>query len=665
MKKILIVLLLSTLLVLSACNNGVVIPGGTGGSNVVKYLPRFNSCQELETGFKNARESGRSFGAFEKANAQIGGILAGDAESVAASPDYSETNIQVEGVDEADIVKTDGNYIYTLSGRNLVIARAYPADNAEILSITGLNDLQPNELFIDNDMLLVFGNKNINIESNIYSQGKAVIREYPNYVSVISADLYDISDRESPTLVRSIEFEGNYVTSRKIDDDVYAVINSYPRFYADDITTEEIVPKFRDMNEYEIKYSKETKSFENVAKCGDIGYLPPINPRMFTTVASISMSNENTPVNKEVVVGSGENVYASLNNLYIAETNNNYGIVREAVGRIAGGSNTQNTVVHKFALDEGRVLYQGNGEVPGRILNQFSMDEKDGFFRIATTISGYSNNQDTSTNNLYVLDDDLDIIGKLEGVAPGESIYSVRFIGDRGYMVTFRHIDPLFVIDLSDPRNPRVLGKLKIPGYSDYLHPYDETHLIGIGKEVDASIDADKVHTEGAIYYTAIQGVKLAIFDVSDVEHPIELHKEVIGDRGTESLATSDHKAFLFDRNKNLLVIPITVAELAEGQPKNMQGDFVFQGAYVYDISLNKGFSLRGKITHFDDDQEFKKSGYYFRGGKDEIRRSLYIDEILYTISQGRIQLNSLEDLETIKKLDIPVKEDYSGPIYY
>lgn len=665
MKKILIVLLLSTLLILSACNNGVVIPGGTGGSKVVKYLPKFNSCQELEAGFKNARESGRSFGAFEKADAQIGGILAGVAESAAASPDYSETNIQVGGVDEADIVKTDGNYIYTLSGKNLVIARAYPSDRAEILSITGLNDLQPNELFIDDEMLLVFGNENIRMEPNIYSKGQEAVREYPNYIGVISADLYDISDRESPVFVRSIEFEGNYVTSRKIDDNVYVVVNSYPRFYGDDIVAEEIVPKFRDMNEYELKYSKDTKSFENAARCGDIGYLPPINPRMFTTVASISMSNENAPVNREVVVGSGENVYASLDNLYIAETNNNYGVVRGAVGKIAGGSNTQNTVVHKFALDKGEIIYNGNGEVPGRILNQFSMDEKDGFFRIATTISGYSNNKDTSTNNLYVLDSDLDIAGRLEGVAPGESIYSVRFMGNRGYMVTFRHIDPLFVIDLSNPRNPRVLGKLKIPGYSDYLHPYDEKHLIGIGKEVDASIDADKVHTEGAVYYTAIQGVKLAIFDVSDVEHPVEMYKEVIGDRGTESLATSDHKAFLFDRNKNLLVIPMTVAELREGQPKNMQGDFVFQGAYVYDISLDNGFILRGKITHFDDDQEFKKSGYYFRGGKDEIRRSLYVGDVLYTISQGRIQLNSLKDLETIKKLEIPVEEAYPGPRYY
>jgi uncharacterized secreted protein with C-terminal beta-propeller domain len=279
------------------------------------------------------------------------------------------------------------------------------------------------------------------------------------------------------------------------------------------------------------------------------------------------------------------------------------------------------------------------------------MDEYDGYFRIATTISGYADNRDTSTNNVYVLDNALKATGSLEDVAPGESIYAVRFMGKRAYLVTFLHVDPLFVIDLSQPADPRILGKLKIPGYSDYLQPYDETHLIGIGKEVDPSIDADLIHTENAVYYTAIQGVKLAIFDVSDVANPIEVYKEVIGDRGTESPAARDHKAFLFDRGKGLVIIPVTVAQLQPGQPKNAQGEYVFQGAYVYNLTMEDGFVLRGKVTHYDTNEAFLKSGEYFYGGQSNITRSIYIGNILYTLSESRLQLNDLTSMATIRKL--------------
>jgi inhibitor of cysteine peptidase len=302
------------------------------------------------------------------------------------------------------------------------------------------------------------------------------------------------------------------------------------------------------------------------------------------------------------------------------------------------------------------VTYVATGKAKGHILNQFAMDEHDGYFRIATTISGYVNNRDTSTNNVYVLDSALKATGALEDVAPGESIYAVRFMGKRAYMVTFLHVDPLFVIDLSQPAAPRILGKLKIPGYSDYLHPYDETHLIGIGKEVDASIDANLVHTENAVYYTAIQGVKLALFDVKDVANPIEVYKEVIGDRGTESLAAQDHKAFLFDKEKGLLVIPVTLAELKPGQPKNMQGEYVFQGAYVYNLTLKNGFNLKGKVTHYDTTDAFQKSGQYFYGGQSDITRSLYINNVLYTLSQSRLQLNDLASLANLRVLPFDVK---------
>ncbi|MFH1641808.1 MAG: beta-propeller domain-containing protein [Nanoarchaeota archaeon] len=613
-----------------------------------KEMKTFGSGDELLQAFEDAQNSGTNWfgGVMTK------GVMMEAAVDTLAAPqaaggserEYSETNIQVEGVDEADIIKTDGDYIYTLAQGNLVIVKAYPASKAEILSTTEINNFYPQELFIQGDRLLLFGTANYMYEDKV---------GMPNsrHISVMSVKLYDISDRKELELLKSIDFEGSYLTSRKIGSDAYFVVNSYPH-YTQNPLCEDIVPLYR---EGTTNKQPDLDEMKPIARCVDIGYIEPIQAGNFITIASISMTNGD--VEKEVIVGSGQNVYASLGNLYIAQTSwPRY----SALGKLKE-DNVQKTVITKFELDNGKIEFLGTGEVKGHILNQFSMDEFDNHFRIATTISEYSNNKDLSTNNMYVLDDNLEVVGKLEGVAPGESIYSVRFMGKRGYMVTFRHVDPLFVIDLSDHKNPEVLGKLKIPGYSDYLHPYDETHLLGIGKEVDASIDEDKVHTEGAVYYTAIQGVKLALFDVSDVENPIEMYKEVIGDRGTESEATSDHKAFLFDKEKGLLVIPMTVAELKSGQPKNMQGEYTFQGAYVYDVTLKDGFDLRGRVTHYDDDEAFKKSGYYFRGDSS-IKRSLYIEDVLYTLSDNRLQLNDLKELDRLEILKFEKGNDPGRP---
>jgi len=431
-------------------------------------MPTFESGEDLIMAFKEANDP--TF--LEK----VGGVFSGGArmmttdmavaESTSAgsvapsSNDYSKTNVQVQGVDESDIIKTDGDYIYTITQGSLVIVDAYPASKAEILSTTKIDGFIPTELFIHNDRLLVFGYSSYEIERPV---GKLVEeRYYPRQIGTMSVKLYDISDKEEPELLRTVDFEGSYITSRKINNDVYFVVNSYPRYYGEDIVCEDILPKYRETS---------IAQFMPITSCTDVGYVKPIQATNFITVASISMTDENKEVEKEVIVGSGQNVYASEENLYIAQTT--WPRYDRIVGEVLPDY-SQKTVITKFELNNGKINFLGTGEVKGRILNQFSMDEYKGNFRIATTINRYANNKDESTNNMYVLDEDLDLIGNLEGIAPGEKIYSVRFMGKRGYMVTFRHVDPLFVIDLSDPTNPEVLGKLKIPGYSDYLHPYDE-----------------------------------------------------------------------------------------------------------------------------------------------------------------------------------------------
>ena len=243
----------------------------------------------------------------------------------------------------------------------------------------------------------------------------------------------------------------------------------------------------------------------------------------------------------------------------------------------------------------------------------------------------------------------MNIGGRLEDLAPGEKIYSARFMGDRCYLVTFKKVDPLFVIDLRDPYIPRVLGQLKIAGYSDYLHPYDENHIIGIGKETVEAEEGD---------FAWYQGVKISLFDVTDVEHPKEIAKYEIGDRGTDSPVLRDHKAFLFDKSKNLLVMPVLVAEIdpakyPHGIPPNTYGDYVWQGTYVFNISLTQGLVFKGRITHLENDSDLLKSGYYF-SSEYSVKRTLYIDNVLYTISDKMIKMNSLQNLEEINEIELP-----------
>lgn len=609
-------------------------------------LNKFNSLNELNQFLKDNQiegEYGRGTGILEAFASGVTG--AAKAADSAAAPstnqvagDYSSTNIQVAGVDEADMIKNDGKYIYVVSGKKVLIVDAFPADNMKIISEINLSD-QVGNIFVNGDKLIIFSQQYSPI---IYGGVRCmaigcVMPPYQDESKTV-VYIYDLSDRQNPELDEKITLTGNYIDSRMIDNYVYLIANQYAY-------NEGVLPAYEKDGEV------------NVVNADEI-YYSPIRDQsfQFTNILAINIDNGLTS-EKTVLTGNSQTIFVSRNNIYTTYTKYAYYWNPEDT------NSQEETIINKFSINNDKVEFLSSGQVPGHLLNQFSMDENGDYFRVAATISGYVDNRDTSTNNLYVLDESMTIVGKIEGIAPGESIYSVRFIGDRAYMVTFKHVDPLFVIGLEDPANPTLLGKLKIPGYSEYLHPLDENHILGLGKEVDESIDADKVHTEGAVYYTAIQGVKLAIFDVTDVASPIELHKEVIGDRGSQSSAETDHKAFLFDKSRGLLVIPITLAELKAGQSKEMEGEFTFQGAYVYKVSLDDGFELQGRITHYEDDSAFKKSGYYFYGGEKSISRSLYMDDTLYTFSPAMIKANDLNTLDKISSVDLPYEQPNYG--YY
>ena len=308
--------------------------------------------------------------------------------------------------------------------------------------------------------------------------------------------------------------------------------------------------------------------------------------------------------------------------------------------------NTFNTLIYKFSLNNGGITYLSKGEVSGNIINQFSMDENKGSFRIATTVNGAQ-----QYNNLYILDDTMKPRGKIENIAPGEKIYSTRFVGDRGYMVTFKQIDPLFVMDLSDIDNPKILGKLKIPGYSDYMHPIDENHILGFGKDtIEQQMYDDKGNPIGdsrALY----QGMKMSLFDVTDVANPKQEFAEIIGDRGTDSVLLQNHKALLYSPEKKLLAFPITVRKIQGSATTGQYGEFTFNGAYVYNFDIETGFKLKGKISHLTE-QDMLKAGDY-PDYRKTIDRILFAGDNLITTSQARIEAHTISDVKFINGIDI------------
>ncbi|MDX9872182.1 MAG: beta-propeller domain-containing protein [Clostridia bacterium] len=579
---------------------------------------------------------------------------AASAAADTGSAGYSQTNVQVEGVDEGDLVKTDGRYIYQVSGQRVIVSQAYPPESMKVTAVlsTGEADFAPQEIYVDDMNLVVIGRSSSGgirpMDAAVSS--KRIAPPYYYYTPKTKALIYNIRDKQNIIKIREIELDGTYVSSRKIGSALYLVANQYVNYYRGQ---EEpiVLPAYRDTavkdETVEIPYSQ-------------IHCFPPVTHPNYLLVAGLDLSKPQEAAQISAYLGSGENIYVSEDHLFVAVSQHQYRIMPlAATSSITPVDLSEKTQIFKFSLDNGKVTYAHKGEVPGRILNQFSMDEFQKNFRIATTVGySWSGGEQASKNNLYVLDSGMGIIGRIENIAPGEQIYSTRFMGERAFMVTFKTVDPLFVLDLSTPTMPRILGALKIPGYSDYLHPYDANHLIGFGKDTVEVAQKDRQgKTVGTSAYYL--GMKVALFDVTDVANPRELFVEKIGDRGTDSELLHNHKALLFDKERSLMAFPVTVMEVQGGAQidsrSNMPayGQFAFQGAYIYNIDLNKGFALKGRITHLSR-EDLLKAGYSGADPAKAVQRILRINDTLYTLSDTQIKAHSLGALSEQSSLLLP-----------
>lgn len=546
---------------------------------------------------KNAADgAGQSgFAAAEDAASAAGGI-----QTASADGSYSTTNVQVEGIDEADIVKTDGKYIY-IAGNSVV--RIVGADKGKLSDAAAIRlaaDKNVREIYADGERLILLGNRSefdyvvkgpVNPVLDV--AGPETMPPYKTPKTFSFTDVYDISDPLKPVLLKSHEMEGYYQSSRKNGDIVYLVTNTYPSGI--------VLPLMRDT-----AVSSATVSM----KLSDVMIMPSHPSSGYLVVSAINIKNqEKTEV--EAITAYGATMYMNDSSLYLAF--NNY----------AG-----DTSIIRFDLEGMKVGYAGSGEVPGYLLNQFSMDEYQGNLRVATTVWG----RNVSSNSLYILDPSLNIIGSVEDLAKGETIYSVRFIGDKGYVVTFRTMDPLFVFDLSDPKKPVLTGELEVPGFSSYLHPVGENLLLGIGAD---TYDIYRKDSSGkdVVIGTRQGGIKFSLFDISDMGRPKEISKYVVGDSGSSSEALYNHKAIMIDgANENAA---IDAYLNYENQEKSCR-----QGAIIMSYSGNK-LNLKGIL-------ESKPSGVY---GNDipYARRILYIGDELYYVQDGRIDSY---DYGSLKKID-------------
>jgi inhibitor of cysteine peptidase len=699
-------------------------------------LKKFNSTAEIEQYVKDSMATDQQNGYYQTMVPTIGtstGVnvpqRADQAKGEIAVPsalpaglsgtaDHSTTNVQVAGVDEPDIIKNDGKYIYTISGSTLAIIDAYPAAGASVISKTEISDT-PQDLFVVGDRLVLFTTGTGTPETTPQPVSGAEpatglvmpMPQYRYYAPSTHAVVYDISDRKNPKVMKDYSIDGDYIDARMIGSTVYMVTREQLySYYGDHVvvpalregTTTVVTPDVWYFDNHEYQYTFTTiSSFDAVSGnrndaqtyllgSGNILYVSPdamyvsyqkYHPVVYPVRGGMEIAPPQ-PVGVSMGMGSSGSagvatavdsalspaagvssakiavppptVPADFNSLTEAQRQAVLDSLRaseqDAIRRQEADQTT--TVIHKIAIHDGTITYVGKGEVPGTLDNQFSMDEYNNNLRLATTSSVSTPSGQYTYNNVFVLDGKMAMIGSLTHIAEQETIYSTRFIGDRLYMVTFKRIDPFFVIDLSTPETPKILGKLKIPGYSDYLHPYDATHIIGIGKETTSN-DWGGVSTSG---------IKLALFDVSDVANPKQLDKVQIGDAGSDSAALTDHHAFLFDKAKNLLVIPV-MAVTANPVTK---GDYyttrpqVWYGAYVFGLTPQTGFTLRGTVQHGTGD-----NGYYYYGSStSDVKRSLYIGNVLYTMSAKQIKANSLDNINnTIATIPLPGVGDVYYPV--
>jgi len=466
----------------------------------------------------------------------------------------------------------------------------------------------------------------------------------------------DISNRAAPRLVRTLELSGSLLAARRVGRVIHTVVSEGDTDTPEYETWPANLDRCGVKEAYVRKRLAELKR-DNATKIRASRWFPTLregtNERVlcehalvtaiddgdaYTTLVSFDMADDGTPPASVTLRSRPGAVFASAGALYVATTHERGGRRTTARGHAWYSfyrSVDEVTDIHEFRLGEhpSDTGYIGSGVVPGHVLNQFAMDQYSGYLRVATTRGRVPNPNVASAVSVLAQSPDGNLVrvGAIENIAPGEDIRAVRFDEERGYVVTFKKTDPLFVLDLYRPDQPKLLGALEIPGFSTYLHRIDPNHLLAIG------FDAND---HGSFAY--FDGLILQLFDVTSPTAPKLLFREKIGTRGSSSEAAADHLAFNYFGDKGLLAVPITVCE--GGGDGSYGTTASFSGLFVYRVSIDGGFQRLGAIDH---GAKNARCANWWSNASSAVKRSIFLDELVYSIAPDRIKVQKLGALGT------------------
>ncbi len=585
-----------SLLLLVGCDNS---PTPVSLSDI--HLLRYSSCDDIDQ--TRTFDPDSYWGVSRDADVLASGQEDSFGGTANASP--GETNVQVSGVDEIDTSKAEGDFIYHVKqgsgGIDLMVLRRYPIAQAGIIQTLAIADEYSGALFVTQERVaLVTG---IGFSSG-FSPGWVVPpdgttgQELPEYsfpTPTTEIYIYLRGQNGTLSLENRMKLDGSLTAGRLIGNQLHMAMNRYIGYryanhHQDSPPVADLLPA-REFNSGTLE----------LCSCEEILYEPALRARQrhgspfidnLLGVVSLDLTDPAQSISSEWVAGvSGSTIYASPENMFIAS----YGW-------------SSQLPIHQFRLaKDGRPTeYVGSGLVNGHLLNQFSLDEYDGHLRVAVTEQDARRLEGSEPANrvsiLQITGKDLPTVGRTRALAPGERIYAVRFMQSRGFVVTFRQVDPLFALDLTNPEDPQVKGVLKVPGFSNYLHPFDENHLIGLGQEADEQ--------------GRVQGLALSLFDVRDLNQPTLLHKEVLGGRGSHSEAERDHKAFRLVQNPDYIAIPVEIMQDWSSQ---------FEGFRFFGVSVQSGFQLLGESAFpssshsYGGNRSFADAGVLSLLGGDEL----------------------------------------------
>jgi inhibitor of cysteine peptidase len=556
----------------------------------------------------------------------------------------------IHNKDKADSIICDGEYIYRINKSNVEVVKAYPYNEMMIVNIINFDneDYSPSEIYIEDDKLYVIGNyrtfisdassldeKEYDNDENDNKEQTDNEEQYENNEdevdslleqdmkiyspgfdkNVVKVMVFDISDKESINQIRSFEVDGNYIASRIVNSRLHVITNKSLNHYFIEKNLN-LLPQYKD--------SIIDNNFNEV-NLNNIYYIPNFQTTNYLTFSSIELNETNSEVNIDSFLGAGYNVYVSDNNVY--------SIV----------SNEEKTCIYKFGLSSEGVQFKAMSQISGKVINQFSMNEYNSNFRIASVVK--NSNDKLISNNLYVMDENLKIISSLENIAEGDVVKTVKFMNDNAYFITFREDNPVYVVNLSEIDNLLNVGYMNIPVFSNWIYQYDDNHLIGIGYEKEDIFDISETGQFEELGPVQ-DGMKISIYNIED-DNIFEEFSYKIGDSGTYSEVLNNNGAMFISPKDNQLIIPVSVFE----REKNGKSEFAFQGVYVFNIDLQNGIKLEGEISNIDKDNI--ESVNYNNVNNENIQKMFHINNIFYTVSNDKVTAYDINNLEEKMHINI------------